>query len=160
MKMKKIIVGVLFCLVALFAFADEGTTATVYRAYNPKNGDHLYTANSNEVSQLRNIGWKDEGNAWTSFSTVPLYRIYNPNNGQHLFTKNKSEYDNLAKAGWRKENNNFTISTSAHSQIAFSTQRLYNKNSGAHFLTKFSAEANGLVKAGWKRESSNYFYVM
>lgn len=90
MKMSRLgkwIVGLVVALgftgVALASTTDV-EASTLYRAYNPNTGEHLYTQNGNEI---------------------PFYRLYNPNakSGTHHFTILASEKNNLVRAGWRYE---------------------------------------------------------
>ncbi|WP_161769934.1 hypothetical protein [Lactococcus cremoris] len=37
---------------------------TVYRRYNPNNGQHFFTNNFSEAAYLDSIGWQNEGIAF------------------------------------------------------------------------------------------------
>ncbi len=66
----------------------------VYRAYNPYNGEHLYTTNYGEFKVITKNGWNDEGIAFMSESKEKgqaVYRVYNPNSGLHHYTTNVNE---------------------------------------------------------------------
>ena len=39
----------------------------VYRMYNPKNGQHLWTSDTNETAALKKQGWKEEGVAFYAY---------------------------------------------------------------------------------------------
>ncbi|UNT96613.1 trypsin-like peptidase domain-containing protein [Allobaculum mucilyticum] len=76
----------------------------VYRVYNQNTSEHFYTIDASEKNGLVNLGWKDEGTAWsTSSSGQAVYRLYNPNASEHHFTSNAQERDALVKAGWKYE---------------------------------------------------------
>lgn len=104
------IVMAVVCLCAVgvvptHAFAQDSSTAQVYRLYNPYNGDHHYTMDTNEYDTLGTVGWRKEGVAWVSptSSATPVYRLYNPYSGDHHYTVDAHEYDTLPEYGWRKE---------------------------------------------------------
>jgi hypothetical protein len=81
----------------------------VYRLYNPFSGDHLYTSDKNEYTELQKIGWKGEDVAFYSASKEDggdaIYRLFNPNEtiGTHHLTSDKNEYTELQKIGWKGE---------------------------------------------------------
>ena len=74
---------------------------------HPYSGDHHYTTDKTEYSNLGNRGWKQEGIAWYSDENKgkAVYRLYNPyvTVGTHHYTTNEKEYNDLAKGGWRQE---------------------------------------------------------
>ncbi|MGG5333920.1 hypothetical protein [Enterococcus sp. AZ163] len=152
--MKKILLKVsLLVGLGLGAFAvgsEAADAATLYRAYNPNTGEHLYTANGNEIPFVVNAGWRAEGNAWeVPAKGTPVYRVFNPNNGgDHHYTLNRNEVTNLTNQGWRDEGIAWQSggSTPVH--------RLYNPNAktGTHHFTTDVNEKNNLVSAGWKYE--------
>lgn len=80
----------------------------VYRLYNANTGEHFYTLNFAEKTNLQNVGWRYEGIGWLSSSTgSPVYRVYNPNTrgGDHYYTMSKYEAQQLVSKGWRWDNN-------------------------------------------------------
>lgn len=130
----------------------EKVESAVYRAYNPNNGEHLYTANYDEFRTITNIGWHDEGIAFMTESAKdgnPLYRVYNPNNGLHHYTIDENEKNVLVSLGWKDED--VTMYTSKKPQCA-AVFRVYNPNGGQHHYTKDANERNVLVSLGWKDE--------
>lgn len=134
----------------LIKVAAEGS---LYRLYNPNNGDHLLTLSNKEANNCQNAGWKYEGIAWvTPAKGDEVYRLVNPNNGYHHFAL-KSERDALVKAGWRSEGHAFYSGGEGKS-----IYRMYNPNSGEHVLTTSSKEHDDLTKAGWKCESTKITY--
>jgi hypothetical protein len=78
------------------------------RVFNPNNGLHHWTTNSDEYEALGVLGWKQEGPTGYIFAsevngTVPLYRLYNPNNGTHHWTLSSGERNALISFGWIDE---------------------------------------------------------
>lgn len=130
--------------------ADAAEAAQLYRAYNPNTGEHLYTANGNEIPFVVNAGWKDEGKAWEVPSKgIPVYRVFNPNNGgDHHYTMNFNEVKNLINHGWKDEG------VAWQSGGSIPVHRLYNPNAktGTHHFTIDANEKDALVKVGWKYE--------
>ena len=127
---------------SLTAFAADAATATevkttpVYRAYNTKNGEHLFTTDKTEI----------------------IYRIYNPNSGEHLLIKDKEEYDAAVLAGWDGEGPKMYSDTNKSTPV----YRLFNpnaKDAGSHLYTTSRDEYNALVKAGWKGEGVKFYGV-
>ena len=94
----------LLVLTVLPTAAWASTTQRIYRLYNQWNGDHLFTRDSGERTDLMGRGWSDEGTAWEApASGASVWRLYNPWSGEHLYTTDKAEYDRLAKIGWSGE---------------------------------------------------------
>ena len=83
--------------------AVETTSKDMYRLYNPNSGEHFYTADANERTNLTDAGWSYEGIEWTApaKSNTPVYRLYSGTD--HHYTMDASERDNLIKAGWKYE---------------------------------------------------------
>ncbi|AGV72852.1 hypothetical protein [Lactococcus cremoris] len=78
----------------------------VSRLYNPNAGDHFYTSNQYEISELVKKGWKRDQIIFpTAKVGVPVYRLYNPNAtvGAHFYTTSSFERDNLVNHGWKYE---------------------------------------------------------
>lgn len=131
---------------------DKGEEGSVYRLYNPANGDHLYTTNFDEANEVKNSGWDYEGIAWVSpLSGDPVYRLLNPNNGTHAFATEK-EKDALVEFGWKSEGVAFF---SGGSKPIY---RMYNPNGGEHILSADINEHNGLTKLGWTCEGQELKY--
>ena len=86
--------------------AEENMVA-IYRLYNPDNGEHLYTTDTNETNVLyHDYNWGYEGIAWYApeRSATPVYRLYNPKNGEHLYTTDAYEAEVIYRTqGWGKE---------------------------------------------------------
>ena len=139
-------------------------TVPIYRLYNKKSGEHLFTSKQGEYNKLGNIGWVKEGVAFDAFTTdeapsnaVLLYRLFNKNGlgglGDHHYTTKKSEVNKLAKLGWQVDNDGkpmyYTIGE-------YSVYRLYNKRTGAHHYTPKKSEYDSLVKKGWTGEGKGW----
>ena len=142
-------VAVAGALAAPTAALAEG--ATLYRLYNPYDGQHLLTTSESEYDSLQPLGWRGEGEAWESPDAGdPVYRLYNPYNGEHLYTGDASEYASLARIGWRQEGVAFRSEGSGGDPV----YRLYNPyvQVGTHLLTTDASEYEALAKLGWVKE--------
>ena len=125
---------------------------TMYRLYNPNNGDHIYLDSINERDYLSSIGWNYEGvNFMATTDGHPIYRFYNPNSGEHFFTSDKVERDALISWGWNYEGVGFYSDGSGAP-----VYRLYNPynngGAGAHHFTADQYERDVLVGYGWVYE--------
>lgn len=131
----------------------------MYRLYNKTSGEHFYTANAAEKSNLISAGWKYEGIGWVApaKSNTPVYRLYNPNSGDHHYTVNVAEKNMLTNAGWKYEGIGWYSDDSKRVPL----YREYNPNAktGSHNYTTSSAENAMLVKNGWKAESIGWYGV-
>ena len=139
----------LLALVTLPTVAQAATTQRIYRLYNQWNGDHLFTRDSGERTDLMGRGWSDEGAAWEApASGTSVWRLYNRWSGEHLYTTDKAEYDGLASRGWSREG------ASLHSGGKAPVYRLYNRwlTAGTHLYTTDKAEYDRLAKIGWSGE--------
>ena len=129
----------------------------VYRFYNRKTGDHMYTISEAERESLVKAGWKAEGIAChvPKSSSKPVYRLYNKSNGDHMFTISTAERKAMIGAGWVYEGISFYSDTDKTVPM----YRLYNPNarSGYHFFTGSKKERDALVKAGWKDEKIGFY---
>ncbi|WP_019893973.1 leucine-rich repeat domain-containing protein [Allobaculum stercoricanis] len=124
----------------------------VYRAYNPYNGEHLYTTNYGEFKVITKNGWNDEGIAFMSESKEKgqaVYRVYNPNSGLHHYTTNVNEKNALVSLGWNDEGVAFYTSKNPKDTPVY---RVYNGNDGNHHYTMDANEALALISMGWKNE--------
>ena len=127
----------------------SATIVDVERFYNPRSGEHFYTAGATEQSVLRASGWRDEGVAFrmSSDKGTPVYRLYNPG-GKHLFTTSERERDVLIKAKWNYEGIAFYVPDGAKTDV----HRLYNPGNGDHLLTTSANERGVLVMHKWRDE--------
>lgn len=157
--MKKIVRCILgfIGMVGLFVVTSSVTAsaATLYRAYNPNTGEHLYTQNGNEIPFVVSKGWRNEGTAWEAPNQgVPVYRMFNPNRGgDHHYTTNTHEVNMLKGKGWRYEGESWKSGGSTP------VYRLYNPNaqSGAHHFTVHASERDNLKRKGWRYEGVAFY---
>ena len=125
----------------------------VYRMYNPVNGEHLFTANPQEVETLyRFQGWGKEGIGWYySENGTPVYRLYSPKFNNHLYTSNMAEITLITtRYGWVYD---FDRRPVMYSNGPVSIYRLYNPSlSDQHHLTTSNHEYNIATQWGWRQE--------
>ena len=132
---------------------DDGTIP-MYRAYNPNSGEHFYTSNFTELSNICSVGWNYEGVAWYAPSGGDnVYRMYNPNTGDHHYTLNPEERYMLENAGWNYEG----VCWFSDGDIPI--YRVYNPNAetGSHHYATSAEEISGLVSAGWRDEGIGWY---
>lgn len=136
-------------LAAPAAALAEG--ATLWRLYNPYDGQHLLTTDRGEYDSLQPLGWRGEGEAWEAPAEGdPVYRLYNPYSGEHLYTGDAGEYASLPAIGWRQEGVAFRSQASGGDPV----YRLFNpyEQVGTHLLTTSASEYESLAGAGWAQE--------
>ncbi|GBG96781.1 acid shock protein [Lactococcus termiticola] len=134
----------------------------VYRLYNSRNQEHLYTTSTDEVSSLLSIymsDWKYEGASWMApkSSATAVFRVYNPKSGEHLYTKDAHEVSVLtSQYHWSSEGTAYYSESATAGRSNF---RLYNPKAGigAHFTTSSSYERDQLMKTGWKYEGIAWY---
>ena len=132
----------------------ELTAIPVYRLFNRRTGEHLYTTSVVERQACISNGWNDEGIAWYAprSSDTPIYRVMNPNNkNEHFYTKSKSEKDWLVGLGWRDEG----IAWYSDDAKTVPIYRHYHpvQRTGNHHYTASKGESDHIVKyEGWKYE--------
>ncbi len=134
----------------------------VYRLYNRKTSEHLYTINYGEFRDLPQItkgDWVQEGIAWYApkKSNTPVYRLYNKKSGDHHYTTSKQEADTLVKRhGWTLETTAFYSDDAKRVPL----YRLYNGRlkRGQHHYTADANERDVLTsKHGWKDEAIGFY---
>lgn len=142
-----------------YASAASSGEVTMYRLYNPNSGEHLYTMDAFEKSDLVSVGWKDEGIGWIApeKSNTPVYRLYNPVAGDHHYTISKAEHDNLVSNGWNSEG----IGWYSDDAQSIPLYREYNPNAttGTHNYTMDRSEHDNLVSVGWTDEGIGWYGV-
>lgn len=137
----------------------------VNRLYNAYNGDHLYSADANEVKALSKAGYVDEGILGkTPSDVVIVWRLYNASTGEHLTTASYDEATELlkqgnnlsdgTKSGWQCEGAGF-VAYKAGTPGKVPVYRLHQSNSYHHFTTDEN-EKKTLVSQGWKDEGVAY----
>lgn len=138
---------------------NKQVAVDVYRLYNKKSKEHLYTSDSYEYKRLPEVAkdWVREGVNFKAYkksdsTTKPVYRVYNPKSGEHLNTVDSNEVKTLVKKGWKSEGTAFYGPKSGGKPV----YRLFNAKAGigAHFMTADAYEKNVLTKAPkeWKYE--------
>lgn len=134
------------------------TRVTMTRLYNRFSGEHLYTSDADEIAKLVELGWKNEGLAWTapSTSSTPVYRLYNPYSGDHLFTTDKDEYAKCQVVGWNGEG---IAWYSADSSTGVAVCRAFNRYAlvGTHHYTTDSVEMQKMESDGWRPEGVAWY---
>ncbi|UYT09864.1 MucBP domain-containing protein [Lactococcus garvieae] len=138
---------------------NKQVAVDVYRLYNKKSQEHLYTADAHEYKRLPEISrdWVREGVNFRAYrksdtSTKAIYRVYNPKSGEHLNTVDSNEVKTLVRKGWKNEGTAFYGPKTGGKPV----YRLFNPKAGigAHFMTADSYEKSILTKAPkeWKYE--------
>ena len=138
--------------------AEENMVA-IYRLYNPDNGEHLYTTDTNETSVLyHDYNWGYEGIAWYApeRSATPVYRLYNPVLCNHLYTTDLNEVNVLTTTTeWVKDNNGQPV---FYSDGTIPIYRVYNRElQGMHHLTTDKNEYDTLPVYGWAQEGTSLY---
>lgn len=150
-----------------YVYKENSTTTTpskqeavnVYRLYNKKSMEHLYTADAYEYKHLPELSsdWVREGVNFKEYkksdsTTVTVHRVYNPKSGEHLNTTDSNEVKVLTSKGWKSEGVAFYAPKADGKPV----YRLFNPKAGigAHFMTADSYEKSVLTKAPkeWKYE--------
>ncbi|KAA8821173.1 InlB B-repeat-containing protein [Bifidobacterium vespertilionis] len=142
------------------ALLQETTSTPVYRLYNPYTGDHLYTTDTKEYSDLQKIGWKGESEQFKVLSadkyglSTAVYRVYNPYTDEHLLTTDTAEVANLVKAGWLEDFDGqpaFYAPQGGNVDVT----RLFNPYAtvGTHLYSTDQKEIDMNVKLGWVKDN-------
>ena len=85
--------------IAFYHLNDAGTP--VYRLYNKRLDNYLYTVEVSEVQDLSQNDWAYEGVCFTTASYgLPIYRLHNLKSNKYIFTPNLGERDNLILNEW------------------------------------------------------------
>ncbi|WP_322354656.1 BspA family leucine-rich repeat surface protein [Paratractidigestivibacter sp.] len=140
-------------------YTAQKASSQMYRLYNTYTGEHLYTADKDEVKNCVAAGWKYEGNAWAapSKSSTPVYRLYNPYvaGGDHHYTADEGEYKWLQTKGWKGEG----IGWYSDDAKGVAVYRAYNPYAvtGTHHYTTDKDEFKEIVDAGWKDEGIAWY---
>lgn len=148
--------------VKLIIEEKENQLVPIYRAYNPNDGDHLYTISEKEYDWITGLKWSAEGIAFKSVlsdykDAVTIYRLYNSNSGEHFYTLSEKEYNNVASKGWTKEGIGFYMVPKEKGEAVY---RVFNPNAtgpGSHLFTSSKEEAAWLVGLGWKDEKIAFY---
>ncbi len=136
---------------------QTGDRNIIYRLYNPNSGEHFYTSNYSEKTNLVSLGWNYEGIGWYAplESSTPVYRLYNKNGGEHHYTASVTERDRLVSLGWNYEGVGFNSDDAQGVPI----YRQYNPNAFAnnHNFTASRTENDRLVSYGWRYEGVGWY---
>lgn len=145
---------------------DAGPEGTIYRLFNPSNGDHLYTVSLEERYYLILSGWEDEMSPGISASSeprYPVYRMVNNESGEHIFTADLREKSALENAGWSVEKGwaaeNDGDPEFYGSEGGEAVYRLFNPNAttaiGSHHYTMDQNEIKTLTtQYGWEVDNA------
>jgi hypothetical protein len=127
----------------------------IYRLYNPRTGEHLYTPSDYEYRILfEQYGWGQEGIAWNAPKNgAPVYRLYHKGMDKHLYTTNTYEVASLtSQHGWTCDYDGKPMFYSGGNQQVY---RLYNAApNGGHHLTIERFEYDSLVGLNWRGEGA------
>lgn len=127
--------------------------ADVYRLYNPRTGQHMWTTSRVERDNLLKDEWNDEGIGWHSPDTgMIVYRLYNPSNGDHLFTTYYKEASAVKRSGWTYEGANF-----ASGRDGTPVYRMFDPVNGQHMWTINKKERDDLIAHGWNDEGVGFY---
>ena len=129
----------------------------LYRLYNPRTAEHLWSTSTVERNILINIGWTYEGIAfYAPLEGVPVYRFYNPVTDEHMYTKNPLEMELLEKNGWNNEGIPFYSSAESKEMPVY---RVYNPymTVGSHHFATDKVEKQILLDQGWIDEGIGWF---
>ena len=153
-------------LLAVLAAPGQAQAAAavvpIYRMYNAKTSEHLYTLNIGEYDACGRgayADWRPEGVGWYAPKTskTPVYRLYNRKSGDHHYTTSAGERDILvAQHGWTSEGIAF-YSDDAKSLPLY---RVYNGRlkRGQHHYTASTRERDVLSSSwGWAREGIGFY---
>lgn len=136
--------------------ADE---VSVFRAFNPTSGEHLYSKDQAEIDSLvLSASWNYEGVAWSgSAEGVNVYRVFNPITGEHHFTKDENEVNVLSGRGWKNEGAVWVAPASS----PYPVYRLFNSHAkravAAHHYTSSENERATLIRQGWNDEGVAWY---
>lgn len=123
------------------------------RLYNPYSGEHLFTTNSYEASDLVSRGWRSErSDGLVNLKEgTPVFRLYNEWTGDHHYTTDTNEVNSCIKQGWTNEGIQFCSDEDATTAV----YSMYNPYA-TKFYHLYTADANEMAKMqadGWKQET-------
>ena len=152
-----------------FKIVDSApSTVPIYRMYNTKTSEHLYTTRAGEYNACGSgnyADWRQEGVAWKapsrdSAGARPVYRLYNLKSGDHHYTTSTGERSKLLASGqWRDEGIAFYSADKASPNI-IPVYRVYNGRlkRGQHHYTTSAVERDALVNShGWRDEGVGFY---
>jgi hypothetical protein len=127
--------------------------------FNPKTGEHFYTASDAERDDLKGKGWSYEGVAFyvPKKSKTPVWRLFNPATGEHYYTTDTDERDKLLKEGWNDEGVAWYAADDATGKAMY---RLFDPKANpvaSHHFTSSEKERQDLIAAGWADEGVGFY---
>lgn len=140
-------------------------TTAIYRLYNWRTSEHLYTSSRIEYNALPDAtdgDWQQEGVAWRApkSGSMPVYRLYNKVSGDHHYTTSAGERDLLvSRHGWTSEGVAFYSAAKGSARVV-TVNRVYNGGlmRGQHHYTTSTAERDNLVRYhGWANEGVGFY---
>lgn len=152
------LVVISFSIISFFFPNESHAAQNMARLYNENTGEHFYTSNDGERTNLITQGWKYEGLGWTApDSGDAVYRLYNSVAGDHHYTLSLSEKNWLVSLGWSDEGISWYSSQSKEVPL----YRVYNPNTqtATHHYTMNTSERDSLVKIGWHNEGIGWFGI-
>ncbi len=140
--------------VAPAAPAPAAAHVPLYRADNPRTGQHLYTTNQGEIASVQGQGWTSAGVVGyvvpgPTAGTTALYRIL-LGYGDHFYTTSAAERSSVLGQGGKDEGVAGYIATSQQP----GTQPLHRMvgPKGMHFYTTSATEVASAAAQGYREE--------
>lgn len=123
------------------------------RLYNPYSGEHLFTTNRYEASDLVFRGWRSErSDGLVNLKEgTPVFRLYNEWTGDHHYTTDTNEVNSCIKQGWTNEGIQFCSDEDATTAV----YSMYNPYA-TKFYHLYTADAHEMAQMqadGWKQET-------
>ncbi len=123
------------------------------RLYNPYSGEHLFTTNRYEASDLVFRGWRSErSDGLVNLKEgTPVFRLYNEWTGDHHYTSDTNEVNACIKQGWTNEGIQFCSDEDATTDV----YSMYNPYA-TKFYHLYTADADEMAKMqsdGWRQEN-------
>lgn len=123
------------------------------RLYNPYSGEHLFTTNRYEASDLVFRGWRSErSDGLVNLKEgTPVFRLYNEWTGDHHYTSDTNEVNACIRQGWTNEGIQFCSDEDATTDV----YSMYNPYA-TKFYHHYTADANEMAKMqsdGWRQEN-------
>ncbi len=151
-----------------FNIVKPPDTVSIYRMYNTKTSEHLWTTSKAEYNACGKGAyrdWRQEGVAWEApdGEGEPVYRLYNRAMGDHYYSMNEGEIRVLTgQYGWVLDNGGKPAFWSAASgdEGAKALYHVYNARlkRGKHHFTMSVAERDFLTaNAGWRYDGEAFY---
>jgi Repeat of unknown function (DUF5648) len=134
---------------AAYDLADD--LPVVFQLFNPRRGDHFYTASSREAALAVLLGYVEQGVPFANEADHPglvdVFRFFNPATGDHFYTIDPAERDALIAAqGGKHDTVSYRyegVAFLAAAQQLLGTEpihRFYSPLTGDHFYTSDLSE--------------------